>query len=263
MTFTIENFSFRYSNNDFTLHCPDIRIKSSSLVTLIGPNGSGKTTFLKVIAKQIDHHVKFFWNKYFIYKFSTMEFAKYISYLPQTLNFNPFFTVLETLWLSRFTHNPSLKKTKKEQEIVEKYLEYFEIQNIRNKKIGELSGGQQKQVFLAATFVQETPIILLDEPLNNLDIPHQYHVVEILKKIVKEGKIIFFSTHNLEIAFEMADVTLFFKEGDIYALYNFCEKDFINLLSHCFNCKVEIDKGINTKKSIIILKKNQEILKNL
>ena len=212
-------------------------------VGILGPNGSGKTTLLRLFIRYIEpFEGKVYLEGKEIKKYKQEEIAKIIAFLSQKVNFNLSFTVEEYIALGRYPHHSSWKALgKKDLEKIKEILTLTETISLRNKKLFQLSGGEQQRVHLARALVQEPKILLLDEPINNLDPYYQIYFLNFIKELSKN--ILVISTfHDINLASLYCDFLLFLKNGRIYQ-YGKKEKILTShLLKEIYNLEfIEID----------------------
>jgi iron complex transport system ATP-binding protein len=182
----LNNISFNIKNGDF--------------FGIVGENGIGKTTLLKVLCNLIKPYsgVIYLKNKN-IKCFSKNEFSKIISFLPQNMNTDFDFTVYDFVMFGRYPYMNILKIPSKNDYIeLEKTIEILNINSLLQRKINTLSGGEKQKVLIAQVLVQNTDIIVLDEPISHLDVVNQQYVFETLKKMnEKYNKTIVVTLHDL------------------------------------------------------------------
>ena len=167
--------------------------KDDGLISIMGPNGCGKTTLLSCIAglKKITKGSITIQGKD-IKNYKPKELSKIISFMKQSNQFTIKISVLDLLKFGRYPYSKD-NLTKEDLEIIDHY-------------INELSGGQRQRVLIAMMLIQQTPWMLLDEPLNNLDIYYAKMIMKILRDIVdKENKTILLVNHDLNFAANYSD----------------------------------------------------------
>ena len=181
-----------------------ITIPSNKITSLIGPNGAGKSTLLGMMSRLaspdqgeiiIDGQNIKDWNNDLL--------AQKISILKQANHLNLRITVKELVSFGRFPHGKG-RITKEDQHYIDQAIEY----------IGELSGGQRQCAFIAMVVAQNTDVIFLDEPLNNLDMKHSVEIMRVLQKLVREkNKTIVVVIHDINFASCYSDHIIALKNG--------------------------------------------------
>ena len=185
---------------DDTLVLEDVtfQLSGGEKVAVVGPNGAGKTTLFKIIAG--------------IQRPSSGTIQIYghrpgshicVAYVPQRSQVDWDFpvTVSDVVMMGRIRRIGLFRWPKRSDwEIVHAALEQVEMMGLRGRQIGELSGGQQQRVFLAQAVAQEAEIVMLDEPLNGLDLPSQEAILEILDQFGAMGVTTLVATHDLGLA---------------------------------------------------------------
>ena len=133
----------------------------------------------------------------------------------------------------------------------EKTLDYLELTNLKDRYIDSLSGGQLQRVFIAMVLAQDTDFILLDEPLNNLDIKQSVSMMQILKRLVEElGKTIIIVLHDINMASQYADEIVAFKDGQVFCKGTTAQIMQADLLSQLYEIPITL-ADINGKKICI------------
>ena len=180
--------------------------KDDGLISIMGPNGCGKTTLLSCIAglKKITKGSITIQGKN-IKNYKPKELSKIISFMKQSNQFTIKISVLDLLKFGRYPYSKD-NLTKEDLEIIDHYMDYLHIRQYKDRYINELSGGQRQRVLIAMMLIQQTPWMLLDEPLNNLDIYYAKMIMKILRDIVdKENKTILLVNHDLNFAANYSD----------------------------------------------------------
>lgn len=200
MLMKVENLSCGY-NDKTILENINFSVNEGELWCILGPNGVGKTTLFKTILGLLKpKNGKIYIDNKEIDKWNEKEMAKLISYVPQ-VHVPPFpFKVIEVILMGRNPHF-SGKATEKDLAIVEDAINLLNIGYLRNAPYTEISGGERQLVLIARAIVQETPILVLDEPNSNLDFGNQVKVIEHLRALTKMGKTVIMTSHFPDNAF--------------------------------------------------------------
>lgn len=196
---------------DLTLDIP-----ANHVTTIIGPNGAGKSTFLGVIARLLKRDSgKVFIDSVDVLDWETSELAKKMSILKQSNITNLKITIEEVVTFGRYPHSKG-RLTKTDQEKIEEALLFVDLQDIKYRYIDELSGGQRQRAFVAALLAQDTDYILLDEPLNNLDMRYMVDTMQLLKRMaLQKDKTVIFVLHDINFASSYSDHIIALKDGKL------------------------------------------------
>jgi len=193
-------------------------IEEGKITSFIGPNGAGKSTVLSMISRlsDIDSGEVYIDGKE-IRDWDNKELSKNLSILKQSNNINVRLTIKDLVSFGRFPYcEGNLKK--EDEEKVQEALEYMKLTDIQDKYLDELSGGQRQRAYIAMIIAQDTKYILLDEPLNNLDMKHSAEMMKLLRKMVDElGKTIVIVIHDINFASCYSDNIVALKQGKLVA----------------------------------------------
>lgn len=200
MNLKISNLSFKYDKKaaKTVLNSINLEIKPGSVNVLLGLNGCGKTTLIKLLAgleKSLEGTIEY--DDKNLQTIKIRERAKIFAYVPQQANVTNDIPVRQ--YLSYGTTNTLAfyeHPGKEEMKRVEAMAERLHISHLLDKNLGEISGGELQIVLIACSLIQNTEILLLDEPTSALDMKNQNLVLSILKDVAKEGKTIILSSHN-------------------------------------------------------------------
>lgn len=194
----------------------NVDIEKGKITSLIGPNGAGKSTLLSAITKliQIDSGTVKIEDKY-MDDYKTDELAKKISILKQTNHTEMNITVEQLVNFGRFPYcKGHLKQEDKEQ--VQYALDLLQLNEIKDRNIKTLSGGQRQRAYIAMTIAQNTEYILLDEPLNNLDMKHSVQIMQTLRTLAQTlNKTIVIVLHDINFASCYSDNIIALKNGKL------------------------------------------------
>lgn len=212
---SVSNLTLK-KNNSVILKDINIDIEECECVAITGHNGAGKTTLLKVINNLIPAKkgtVKIFNNLF------SNKIKKYIGYIPQTNYFDTFLPISaeEAISVGIYAKNGIFKKiTKEDKNNIFEISKKLKIDNLLNKPIGQLSGGQTQKVSIARVILQDAKIILMDEPLTNLDKSSQEDILNIIDFLHKEKKLtILVVTHNLQQIPKCCNKIITMENGEI------------------------------------------------
>ena len=215
----IQSISVSYGSRKI-LHDVSLNIKNGEVLALIGPNGAGKSTLIRAASGVIPYtgHVRT--NGDDFASLSPMQRAKYISTVPQAVSMPPAYTVWETVLLGRTPYLGFLGQvSEKDEEIARQSLQRVSALPFTDRRIGELSGGEQQRVLLARALCQSTPILLLDEPTAHLDLQYQVSLLELVSELAhKDNLAVLIALHDLNLAAHYADRIALMVAGNIKAV---------------------------------------------
>ncbi|WP_219225293.1 ABC transporter ATP-binding protein [Pedobacter antarcticus] len=194
----------------------NLKIPKGKLVSLIGPNGAGKSTLLSIIARleKIDQgSVKLDGQELSHYALSS--FSTKLSFLKQQNSLDLKLKVAELIAFGRFPYSKG-QLNPRDIEIVNEAMERMNLSHLCDAFIDEISGGERQRVFLAMIIAQDTDYILLDEPLNNLDMKHAVEIMQIATRLVREfNKTVIMVVHDINFAANYSDYMIGMKAGEI------------------------------------------------
>ncbi len=214
---SLKSLSFSYGKKEI-LEQIDLKIDKGDFLGILGPNGSGKSTLLKLINGILNPTYGSVTIKgRDVREYSTRQRARLLSYIPQNVPVYFPFSVYETVMAGRFPYIGYLGQgSEKDKEVVLRAMELVEISDIAHRKLTELSGGERQRVAIATCLAQDSEILLLDEPVSNLDIYYQKQILNLLKSLNQEhGKTIVMAVHDINMAYGFCNKSLFLKQGRI------------------------------------------------
>ena len=216
----IQNLSVSYGTRRI-LHDVSFDVQNGETLALIGPNGAGKSTLIRAVSGVIpiiSGHVRT--NGDDLDSLSTLQRARYVATVPQAVSMPPAYTVWETVLFGRtpylgFLGQPSAK----DEEIARQSLVRVSALPLAERRVGELSGGEQQRVLLARALCQSTPILLLDEPTAHLDLQYQVSLLELVHELAhKDNLAVLIALHDLNLAAHYADRVALMVAGKIKAM---------------------------------------------
>ena len=201
-----------YRNGHTALRHANFSIPTGTITALVGVNGSGKSTLFKSIMGFVPVAA----GEVTILGMSVREALKknLVAYVPQAEEVDWSFPVLveDVVMMGRYGHMNWLRiPSKHDHAMVEQALTRVNMLDFRKRQIGELSGGQRKRVFLARALAQEGQVILLDEPFTGVDVTTEDQIIDLLKVLRDEGRVMLVSTHNLGSVTDFCDRTILVK----------------------------------------------------
>jgi len=186
----------------------NISTVKGELTAVVGLNGTGKSTLLRTLAglqKQIDG--KIFLCGKTILDYSRNDLARTISFVSTEPMLVPYLKVFDVAAMGRYPHTGRIGRLNMEEKF--QVLDALELVGVRAmawRNIDTLSDGERQRVMIARSLVQDTPIVLFDEPTAYLDIPNKYEILALLKRLAHfQNKTIIYSTHDLTLATKTAD----------------------------------------------------------
>ncbi|MBN2653494.1 MAG: ABC transporter ATP-binding protein [Nitrospirae bacterium] len=212
----IDNISFSYNKKE-VLKNIDLRINNGELTAVLGVNGSGKSTLLKTI----NHLLKPSKGAVYISGddlkgMTKKEIARKIGYMPQKSN-GVLCTVFDAVLLGRTPHI-GWNVSKRDTEVVHDILRLMNMEDYSMRQTYQLSGGELQKVLIARALAQEPKVLLLDEPINHLDIKNQVEIMSMLHQITaKLGIVTMVVLHDLNTAMRFSDKFIMLKDGVVFS----------------------------------------------
>lgn len=192
-------------------------LDSATMVALLGVNGSGKSTLLKILSRLLSpQQGTIFINNMPLGDFAESELSKLIAYMPQKSN-GAYCSVFDAVLLGR-KPRIGLEASRHDIEFTSEILRQLGLTGYAFRNTVELSGGELQKVIIARALAQEPKILLLDEPINHLDIKNQLEIMTTLKTITVDMHLTtVIVMHDLSMAMRFADKFLVLKDGELYA----------------------------------------------
>jgi len=194
-----------------------VAVGKGEFVGLVGPNGSGKTTFLNILSRVLrPSRGSILIDGSDIESFSARALARKIAVVPQETGIIFPFSVSEVVLMGRAPHLQSILESEEDFEIAMEAMEMTGVDHLASRPVTNLSGGEKQGVFIARALAQRPSILLLDEPTAFLDIKHQVDIYDILTRLNRErGMTILAVSHDLNLAAHYCERVLVFKEGSL------------------------------------------------
>lgn len=239
----IENVKKAYSD-EVKIGTLDIEIPKAGITSLIGPNGAGKSTTLLMIGRLLDmDEGRITVANMDVADSKSGDLAKVLTILRQENHFITRLTVRQLVGFGRFPYSKG-RLTKEDEVIISKYIDFLGLKELENRYLDELSGGQRQRAYVAMVLCQETEYVLLDEPLNNLDIARSVQMMEHLRHAADEfGRTILTVLHDINFASKYSDRICAMKDGKIAAYGTADEIMQPDILTNIFETKIEVING--------------------
>ncbi|MFJ9553852.1 ABC transporter ATP-binding protein [Nocardiopsis sp. NPDC101807] len=194
----------------------DLRIPRGGVTALVGPNGAGKSTLLTMAGRLLGldagvieiagHDVA---------RTASKDLAKVVSILRQENHFVTRLTVRQLVAFGRFPHSRG-RLTAADEEVVSRTIDFLDLGGLENRYLDQLSGGQRQRAYVAMVLSQETEYVLLDEPLNNLDMRHSAQMMKHLRRVAEElERTVVVVLHDINFAGHYADRICAVKDGAV------------------------------------------------
>ena len=202
-----------YRNGHTALRDASFEIPTGTITGLVGVNGAGKSTLFKAIMGFVPAAR----GEISVLGMPVREALRrnIVAYVPQSEEVDWNFPVLveDVVMMGRYGHMGFFRRPKQaDRDAVTHALDRVSMTDFRYRQIGELSGGQRKRVFLARALAQQGQVILLDEPFTGIDVQTEDAIIDLLRALRDEGRVILVSTHNLGSVPEFCDRTVLVKQ---------------------------------------------------
>ncbi|WP_214706800.1 MULTISPECIES: ABC transporter ATP-binding protein [unclassified Exiguobacterium] len=222
----------------------NLDIPKAGFTSLIGPNGAGKSTTLMMIGRLLDLDAgQIQVAGMDVSSTKSKDLAKIVTILRQENHFVTRLTVRQLAGFGRFPYSKG-RLTQEDERIISKYIDFLDLTSLEHRYLDELSGGQRQRAYVAMVLCQETDYVLLDEPLNNLDIARSVQMMEYLRHVADEfGRTIVTVLHDINFAAKYSDRICAMKDGNIAAFGTVEEIMDADILSDIFETKLEIIQG--------------------
>ena len=222
----------------------NIQIPKAGLTSLIGPNGAGKSTALLMIGRLLnldEGQIKV--ANMNVSESKSQDLAKILTILRQENHFVTRLTVRQLAGFGRFPYSKG-RLTKEDEMIISKYIDFLDLGDLENRYLDELSGGQRQRAYVAMVLCQETEYVLLDEPLNNLDVARSVQMMKHLRHAANEfGRTILTVIHDINFAAQYSDRICAMKNGQIAAFGTVEDIMKPELLTDIFETDINIMEG--------------------
>ena len=224
----------------------DLQIPAGGVTALIGPNGAGKSTLLTMIGRLLgldSGTIEIAGLD--VATTRSRDLARVVSVLRQENHFITRLTVRQLVSFGRFPYSQG-RLTAEDEEMISNAIDFFELADLEGRYLDELSGGQRQRAYVAMVLCQDTEFVLLDEPLNNLDMRHSVLMMKRLRRAATElRRTIVIVLHDVNFASHYADYICAVKDGAV-AEFGPCHEVITEpVLSSVFDTPVQVIDGPN------------------
>jgi iron complex transport system ATP-binding protein len=239
------DLSFAYNPDKPLLENLNLSVEQGGFLGLIGPNGSGKTTILKLLSgflKPLSGQVLL--NKQRISTLDSRKRAGLLAVVPQFVMTPMPYTVKQIVEMGRTSRLPFFSPLRRyDHEVVEQAIADMDLQDLRDNRFNQLSGGERQRTVIASALAQEPELLLLDEPTAALDLGHKIKLMRILKTLQERGIAIMVISHDIELMARYCDNLTLLYRGKVIASGTASEVIEPQLIKQAYDCEVKIKRN--------------------
>ena len=226
-------------------------VESGEILGIVGPNGSGKTSLLKLLAKVLRSQggdIALFGND--LGAMPQVEVAKRVAFVPQESPLAFAFTVMETVLMGRYPHHHGSKwnagfgwESPEDLSIAEQAMQSTDLTHLAGRSVMDLSGGERQRCMVARALAQEPQVLLLDEPTAFLDLQHQIEICTIVRRLKDErGLTVVLVSHDLNLVSQLCDRLMLLDGGRVFQVGRPDEVIQPEVLEAVYRCRVLVDR---------------------
>ena len=234
----------KHYSDEVSIGPVDLNIPAGGVTALVGPNGAGKSTLLTMIGRLVgldEGNIEI--AGYDVSSTKSADLAKIVSILRQENHFVTRLTVRQLVGFGRFPYSKG-RLTPKDEGIISEAIDFLGLNELEGRYLDELSGGQRQRAYVAMVLAQDTDYILLDEPLNNLDMKHSVQMMKHLHRAATElGRTVVIVLHDINFAGHYADRICAAKNGRIAYFGTPAEIMRDEVLTDVFDTPVQVVDG--------------------
>lgn len=211
----LRDVSKAYSNT-LVVDGVSLELPKNALTTIIGPNGAGKSTLLSMVARLLPMSAgQVVVNGFDVTVTPGHVLAKHLAILKQDNHTTARLSVRDLVGFGRYPHSKG-RLTEQDEAKIDEAIGFLGLEDMQHKFIDELSGGQRQRAYVAMVLCQDTDIVLLDEPLNSLDMKHAVGMMKLMRRAVSElGKTVVVVLHDINFASCYADHIVLMENGKV------------------------------------------------
>lgn len=218
----IKAHKISYKHKEFhILNGVDISLGYGEFLAIVGPNGAGKSSLLSVLANEVKSKQQILFKDKNINDWEIRELSKHKAKFSQHNSNDIPLEVKDVVMMGRYPYFDA-QPGQEDHEAMNNMMYETDVFHLKDREYNTLSGGEKQRVHLSRVLAQlqngiAHKVLFLDEPLNNLDIKHQYKALEIIKKFTKKANSAIVVLHDLNLAAQFADKILLMKSGKVSA----------------------------------------------
>ncbi|MGX7107211.1 iron ABC transporter ATP-binding protein [Hutsoniella sourekii] len=223
----------------------NLDIPKPGITSIIGPNGAGKSTLLMMIGRLLEMDGgSITVGGIDVSTGKSSELAQHLAILRQENHFSTRLTVRQLVSFGRYPYSKG-RLNQEDYAIINRYLSFLHLEDLADRYLDELSGGQRQRAYVGMVLAQETDYILLDEPLNNLDIEHSVQMMKHLRRIADEfQRSIILVMHDLNFTARYSDYICAMCQGQITHWGSVDQVMTTEVMSEIFSCEIEIVQAL-------------------
>lgn len=247
--------------NKAILHQVSFTARRGEVVGVLGPNGAGKTTLLKVLSGQRDSQGLVYWNGRAIGDYTIQALARQVAVVNQINDVVFSVTLQQVVRMGLLPHKSLLsRQTKSDDRLIKQAIKAVGLEEKTQQQFSSLSGGEQQRTLIARALVQRAPLLILDEPVNHLDVYYQHQILQLLHDLASQLDVtVVMSLHDLTLAAQYCDALLLISEGKLVASGSANAVLQPDLLSSVFNIDCHVTQR-DGKPSVSFSPKRKPVL---
>lgn len=234
----------KHYSPEVTIGPVDLHIPEGGITALVGPNGAGKSTMLTMMGRLMgmdEGAIEIAGLD--VARTRSKDLAKVVSILRQENHYMTRLTVRQLVGFGRFPYTQG-RLNDADEEIISQAIDFFDLGELENRFLDQLSGGQRQRAYVAMVLAQDTEYVLLDEPLNNLDMQHSVLMMQHLKRAATQlRRTIVIVLHDINFAAAYADRICAMKDGKVVEFGTAEEIMREDVLTRVFNTEITILDG--------------------
>ncbi len=254
MILEVDSLSVKYGER-LALKEISFQVRAGEILGVIGPNGAGKTTLIRALSGVLSPaagKVRVAGQELAALK--PHERARRVAVVPQARNLPPAFTGWELVLLGRTPHLNWLGQVSaRDEQTVRQALERAQALDLADRRVGELSGGEQQRLLLARAIAQDAPLLLLDEPTAHLDLHHQISLLDQVSHLAHQENLgVVAALHDLNLVSRYADRVALLIDGELRALGAPAEVLLPDLLEQAYQIPLQVIHSPVSGRQVIL-----------